>query len=226
MHNGMKLTKEDYEKFQEYLLSINEENIDGAFFVKNEEDLKKQVFEYVMNEDNNLSLRETIQWEIENLLEEGNNKGEVVEKVIETFIDDLRWTGEGMYHLWGIHFTSDVTVANTVEIFEAETGGFDHQAYLGNRDALEQVGTKILGANSYVYLIYSVDTNNFEGPLSFKGIVDSNAPLNEIEAIAKYLGLSESDALRDKIFHNYSSIEVRDLDIDLLVKYYRERSRY
>jgi hypothetical protein len=173
MQSTSKLNKADYEKLYQYVLEVNDENIEGAFYVETVDELKEKAYEYVMNNVNGItySLREDLLSEIDDLIEEGYSHEEAIQHVKENFIDDLRWQREGMYHFWGFGFIEEVTIANTVEIFEAETEGFNYQVFLGNGQAIEKMKKRLFGYDEdkeeYIYSIFYVNHGRPCDPLEY-----------------------------------------------------------
>lgn len=237
MQSTSKLNKADYEKLYQYVLEVNDENIEGAFYVETVDELKEKAYEYVMNNVNGMtySLREDLLSEIDDLIEEGYSHEEAIQHVKENFIDDLRWQGEGMYHFWGLGFIKEVTIANTVEIFEAETEGFDYQVFLGNSQAIEKMKKELFGYDEdkeeYIYLIFYVNHGRPYDPLEYITDIRSEKPLKEYEVFEKYANIAdlyggaETDSNGNVV--NHVCIEAREInDINLLLKVHQGNLRY
>ncbi|MYL47833.1 hypothetical protein GLV94_19535 [Virgibacillus halodenitrificans] len=118
--------KKLYDMLYDEVLYINDENIQGEFYVDTNEELDKAALNYLM--DNSIIEDE----------DDANFK--------------LKWSGKGLYCFWGLGFGSDYSVAHIEEIFKAETD-FDPLVFLGDSEKIEMERQKFYQDASYVYVV-------------------------------------------------------------------------
>jgi hypothetical protein len=148
---NMTLTKEDYAALYDEMMDVNEENVQGEFYVSTLEELKHQAIEFLKNEH------------------------DYDEEDLEDIELEIRWKGEGLYCFWGLGFTNDYCVAHITEIFENETG-VDYRIFLGDEKVIEQTKQELLNRHNFVYAVYVVyGFNN----VSLVEVVYSNDPIDK-----------------------------------------------
>lgn len=136
----MNLTIAQYKELYEEMLEVNEENIQGMFFVSTEEELKVLAMQFLINK-----------WKSENYYEEDADYSEDAEDVVL----EIRWKGEGLYSFWGLDFTGEYTLAHITEIFDAETN-VNHLIFLENEEEIEKRKKELYSSydSSYIYAVW------------------------------------------------------------------------
>lgn len=94
----MELSYNQQKELYEEMLNVNEENINGEFYVSSMEELKMQAIKYLVLE------REYDQEDVEDIELE------------------IRFKEAGLYAFWGLDFIGEYMLAHITEIFETETG--------------------------------------------------------------------------------------------------------
>jgi hypothetical protein len=181
----MTLTKEDYAALYDEMTDVNEENVQGEFYVKTLEELKHQAIEFLKNEYN------------------------YDEEDLEDIELETRWKGEGLYCFWGLGFTNDYCVAHITEIFETETG-VDYRIFLGDEKVIEQKKQELLNEDNFVYAIYKVFGFN---DVSLVKVVYSDVPLNDKEVYEELESIGYAQSKHDDgCWINHSIQEIREMD--------------
>ncbi|WP_077701948.1 hypothetical protein [Virgibacillus dokdonensis] len=126
----MELSHNEQKELYEEMLNVNEENIEGAFFVSSIEELKRKAIEFLMIE------LEYDQMDLED-------------------IDlEIRWKGKGLYSFWGRYFTNNHSLVHISEIFEDETEVLT-SIFLGNLTAIERERSKWYEYGDFIYAIWN-----------------------------------------------------------------------
>ena len=156
----MNLTIAQYKELYEEMLEVNEENIQGMFFVSTEEELKVLAKQYLINK-----------WKSENYYEEDAYYYEDAEEVVL----EIRWKGEGLYTFWGLDFTGEYTLAHITEIFDAETN-VNHLIFLENEEEIEKKKKELYSSydSSYIYTVWKPITLNLVDVLYLDEELDIN----------------------------------------------------
>lgn len=134
----MKLTMSQYLELHNELLEVNEENIQGVFFVSTEEELAEQALEFLIDK-----------WvDEENYEDLLNDETEYIEF-------EIRWKGEGLYSFWGLDVTNEYTLAHIKEIFDAETN-VSHLIFLENKIEIERKINELYSFydSRYIYAVW------------------------------------------------------------------------
>lgn len=136
----MNLTIAQYKALYEEMLEVNEENMQGMFFVSTKEELKVLAKQYLINK-----------WKSENYYEEDAYYYEDAEEVVL----EIRWKGEGLYTFWGLDFTGEYTLAHITEIFDDETT-VNHLIFLENEEEIEKKKKELYSSydSSYIYAVW------------------------------------------------------------------------
>jgi hypothetical protein len=149
--NNMTLTKEDYAALYDEIMNVNEENVQGKFYVNTLEELKHQAIEFL------------------------KNKYDYDEEDLEDIELEIHWKGEGLYCFRGLGFITEYCVEHITEIFENETG-VDYRIFLGDEKVIEQTKQELLNRHNFVYAVYVVyGFNN----VSLVEVVYSNDPIDK-----------------------------------------------
>lgn len=135
----MNLTIAQYKALYEEAVEVNEENIQGMFFVSTEEELKALAMQFLINK-----------WKSENNYEEDVYYYEDAEDVVL----EIRWREDGLYSFWGLGFTGIYTLAHITEIFDAETN-VSHVIFLENEEEIEKRKKELYSNydSSYIYAV-------------------------------------------------------------------------
>lgn len=138
----MELTTSQYKALYDEMLKVNEENIQGMFFVSTIEELKEQAEQFLINK-----------WKSDERYDEVDEYYEEV-KEIEF---QIRWRGDGLYAFWGLDFISDYTLAHITEIFEAETE-VNILIFLGDHEEIAKAKKEFYKYSSYIYAIWRTNS--------------------------------------------------------------------
>lgn len=137
----MELTRTQYKAIYDEILRVNEENIQGMFFVSTKEELKERAKQFLINK-----------WESDERYDEDDEDDEYYEEIKEIEFE-IRWKGDGLYAFWGLNFISGYTLAHITEIFEAETE-VNTQIFLGNHEEIAKAKKELYEYSSYVYAVW------------------------------------------------------------------------
>lgn len=136
----MNLTIAQYKALYEEMLEVNEENIQGMFFVSNEKELKEQAMQFLINK-----------WKDE---EKYDDDDEYYDEIRDIELN-IRWDEDGLYAFWGLDFGSGYTLAHITEIFEVETN-VSHLIFLENEEEIEKKKKELYLSydSSYIYAVW------------------------------------------------------------------------
>lgn len=138
----MKLNNEQYEALHVEMMALNEENIDGKFFVNTINELKKQAVKYLKDEYFD---EETIN----NFQEEGTD--------ISSLLNNL-WKDKGIYVFVGLHWETGYNLYHITEIFELQTD-VSPLIFFGDEVAIENEKRKWFEQDNYIYTVWDYDSN-------------------------------------------------------------------
>lgn len=155
----VKLTDNHYKELYEEIMNVNEENVQGKFFVSTVEELKMQAAKYLVEEQ------------------------EYDQEDVDDIKFDISWKGEGLYSFWGLGFISDYSLAHITEIFEVETE-VDPLIFLEDKDAIEMEKEKWYKSDNYIYIVSNHYSDHMEvyyndEPLEEDDILESIIPHSE-----------------------------------------------
>lgn len=115
------------------MLNVNEENINGEFYVSSMEELKMQAIKYLVLE------REYDQEDVEDIELE------------------IRFKEAGLYAFWGLDFIGEYMLAHITEIFETETGA-NPLIFLEDEKVIENERRKWYERGNFVYAVWNRDS--------------------------------------------------------------------
>lgn len=140
----MNLTNLQYKALYEEMLEVNEEIIQGMFLVSNEEELKEQAMQFLINK-----------WKDE---EKYDDDDEYYDEIRDIELN-IRWDEDGLYAFWGLDFGSGYTLAHITEIFEVETN-VSHLIFLENEEEIEKKKKELYSSydSSYIYAVWKLIT--------------------------------------------------------------------
>lgn len=134
---SVELANKHYKELYEEMMNVNEENVQGEFFVSSVEELKMQATNYLVDEQ------------------------EYDKEDVEDIEFNIHWRGVGLYSFWGLGFISDYSLAHITEIFETETG-VNPLIYLGNEAAIEIEKEKWYESDNFVYVVSNYYSDRIE----------------------------------------------------------------
>ncbi|MDR4887547.1 hypothetical protein RGU12_08225 [Fredinandcohnia sp. QZ13] len=168
----MVLDNGHYEALYEEMMDLNEENIDGIFFVNTITELKEQAVNYLKDE-----YFDKVTLDI--YKEEGTDISSLL---------DIKWKGKGLYVFVGLHWTAGYHLYHITEVFELETE-VDPLIFLGDKEAAEKEKKKWLEHDKYIYIVWNYNSN-------IEKVYYSNEP-EDYDDILKSVILSNKESYID-----------------------------
>lgn len=197
----MKLDNEQYEALYEEMIALNENNLDGKFFVYTINELKEQAVKYLKDEffdEVTLNIFQEEETDISSLL-------------------NILWKDKGLYVFVGLHWETGYNLYHITEIFELQTD-VTPLIFFGDEVAIENEKRKWFEQDNYIYTVWDYDSK-------LENVFYDDEPKDE-DAILKSVILSHkepyisfentdcyiSDYEFEKYRRTYSVKELRELD--------------
>lgn len=144
----MEFTKEMLRKLSDYVDRINEENVDGEFFVESFEELQQKV------------VRHLIEKEISEVFVD-----ETEEDILGNI--EIKWCGAGLYRFHGVYDRYE-WVNNILEIFDLETGGLNPLMLFGDKEAIQNFISEMVDDDEYLYIAFDHQGVPFDMEFSYE----------------------------------------------------------